>query len=148
MTEVGAMDGLDFRKEHWLSVLETIKYNGLLFGGGTGNDRNFLFNQYKDRKLTSAYIEEYNAHNQYLEIILDYGLFGFACFTFLLLYIYYYQLKYKDVLTLLILNTFVIFFMTESLLNRQSGIMLFAILTTLIMNKTINNLNFGKNKTL
>lgn len=148
MTEVGAIDGLDFRKEHWLSVLETIKYNGLLFGGGTGNDRNFLIDQYKDRKLTSAYLEEYNAHNQYLEIILNYGLLGFACFIFLLLYLYYYQVKYKDILTLLILNTFVIFFITESLLIRQSGIMLFAILTTLIINKTINNLDFGKNKTL
>lgn len=148
MTEVGSMDGLYFRKEHWLSILETIKYNGILFGGGTGNNRSFLFDQYKNRKLTSAYLEEYNAHNQYLEFILDYGLFGICSFLLLLIYLYYYQIKQKNLLAILILNTFIIFFITESLLVRQSGIMLFAILTTLIMNQTINNSNFGKNKTL
>ena len=147
MTEIGSMDGLNFRKEHWISVLKTIQHNGIFFGGGTGSDRSFLFEEFKNRKLTSAYLEEYNAHNQYLELIMDYGLFGFSIFICLLIYLYYYQIKHRNLLALLILNTFIIFFTTESLLVRHSGIMLFAILSTLIMNQTINNSHFGKNKT-
>lgn len=149
MTEVGEMEGLTFRKEHWLSVIETIKHNNFFFGNGTSSDRTYLFNQYKSRNLTSAYLEEYNAHNQFLEITLDYGFIGLILFIFLFVYLYYYLIKQRELLAILLLNVIIIFCITESLLVRQSGIMIFAILLTFIMNLIINNSrHLGKNKNI
>lgn len=149
MTEAGEMNGLSFREEHWLSVIETIKSNNLFFGNGTGSNRDFLMEQYQIRKLTSAYLEEYNAHNQFLEIMLDYGIIGLISLLFLLIYLYYYQIKHRKILPILMLNIFIIFFITESLLVRQSGIMIFALILTLITYETFNKpLYSGKNKTL
>ena len=149
MTEAGEMNGLSFREEHWLSVVETIKNNNIFFGNGTGSDRTFLIEQYQIRKLTSAYLEEYNAHNQFLEIMLDYGIIGLISFLFLLIYLYYYQIKKRKIVSLLMLNIFIIFFITESLLVRQSGIMIFALILTLITYETFYKpLYIEKNKTL
>lgn len=135
--------------DHWLSVIETIKSNNLFFGNGTGSNRDFLMEQYQIRKLTSAYLEEYNAHNQFLEIMLDYGIIGLISLLFLLIYLYYYQIKHRKILPILMLNIFIIFFITESLLVRQSGIMIFALILTLITYETFNKpLYSGKNKTL
>jgi O-antigen ligase len=133
MTEIGEVDGLEFRQKHWESVLYTINHNSLLFGNGTGSNRELLYDQYKKHKLTSAYIDEYNTHNQFLEITLENGLLGLLLFLLMFGYIYYFQIIRRNILELSILNIFLLFFMTESLLVRQSGIMLFSILATLIM---------------
>ena len=79
-TEKGELHDFQFRKEHWQSVMETIHNNSILFGNGSGSSRDFLYETYRKYHLTSAYELEYNAHNQFLEFILDFGLIGFFAF--------------------------------------------------------------------
>ena len=70
-TENTEIKDIDYRKLHWESVLEMISQNSLLVGNGTGSNRDFLYNKYRENKLTAAYENEYNAHNQFLEIFLN-----------------------------------------------------------------------------
>lgn len=132
-TEQGPVNDYDFRKQHWLSVIETIKHQSILIGGGTGSDRDYLYERYENYKLTAAYLDEYNAHNQFLEILLDYGLMGLSLFVLMLvgsLMIFY---KNKDSLALIFLTVFLIFFLTESLLQRQDGVVCFGLIISLFL---------------
>lgn len=137
-TEKGEIHDIQFRKEHWLSVLETIQNNSILVGKGTGSSRDFLYNTYKKHELTSAYKMKYNAHNQYLEIVLDYGLIGLVAFLIMLIYLAFYFIKLKDSISFAILFVFLIYFVTESVLQRQDGVVIFSLLMSLLIDNLKN----------
>lgn len=134
-TEVGTMSDFEFRKLHWKSVLETIQHQSLLVGKGTGSTRNFLYEKYQEYKLTSAYQEEYNAHNQYLEIVLDFGLLGFVLFLGSLIYIFSRLWKTQNSLGIAIFCCFLIYFLTESLLLRHDGVVMVSLFLTISLFK-------------
>lgn len=134
-TEVGTMSDFEFRKLHWKSVLETIQHQSLLVGKGTGSTRNFLYEKYQEYKLTSAYQEEYNAHNQYLEIVLDFGLLGFVLFLLSLIYIFSRLWKTQNSLGIAIFCCFLVYFLTESLLQRHDGVVMVSLFLTISLFK-------------
>lgn len=134
-TEKGELHDFQFRKEHWQSVMETIQHNSILFGNGSGSNRDFLYETYRKYHLTSAYQLEYNAHNQYLEFALDFGLIGFFAFSIMLIYLGIHFFKYKNSLAFSILLVFCIYFMTESLLQRHDGVIVFSLFISLFLMK-------------
>jgi O-antigen ligase len=125
------IEDVDYRKLHWKAVLETISKNSLLVGIGTGSNRDYLYNKYKEYKLTAAYEDQYNAHNQFLEITLNYGLIGFLLFLFLLVYLALLFFKSKNSLAASILVVSITFMLTESILERHSGIIVFSLFMSL-----------------
>ena len=129
---------MGFRELHWKAVLETIAQNNLLIGYGTRSHRDFLYNKYKDYGLTSAYKEDYNAHNQYLEVFLEFGLLGFILFLSMILYLLWIFNKNKDFSALSILLVFLIYMLTESIFQRHSGIVIFSFLIALYLNENIS----------
>jgi len=134
------IDDSEFRKLHWKAVLESISQNSLLAGNGTGSKRDFLYNKYKEYKLTAAYEDEYNAHNQFLEMQFNHGLIGLALFLIMLFYVAIKFIKYKDSLAISLLAVLVIFMLTESILERHSGIVIFSLLITLLITNNIKQL--------
>ncbi len=138
ITESTQMNDTDFRKLHWKAVVETIKHNSILIGNGTRGNRDYLYAKYKEYKLTSAYEEEYNAHNQYLEILLDYGLFGLLVFLFFIFYLFKLFINSKDALGVSFLCVFIFYMFTESILERQSGIVLFSLVIPLLVYKNLS----------
>ena len=136
--ENSEINDADFRKLHWQAVAETIAHNSLLIGNGTRGNRDYLYSKYKDYGLTSAYEDEYNAHNQYLETLLDFGILGLLMFFLMLFYIAKLTLK-ENYLGFSILGVFLIFMFTESILERQSGIVIFSFFMTIIA-VTVSNL--------
>lgn len=129
--ENSEINDADFRKLHWQAVAETIAHNSLLIGNGTRGNRDYLYSKYKDYGLTSAYEDEYNAHNQYLETLLDFGILGLLMFFLMIFYIAKLTLK-ENYLGFSILGVFLIFMFTESILERQSGIVIFSFFMTII----------------
>ena len=129
------LNEFELRKAHWKSVIETIRHNNIFFGTGTEGNRDYLYDRYKKNNYKIAYIHKYNAHNQFLEFTLDYGLFGSLIFLFFLFYIFFIFIKNKDKLAITILIVFLIFMMTESILERQSGIIIFTLFISLLMNR-------------
>lgn len=141
-TEIGQVSDFEFRKNHWKSVIETIEHNSLLFGKGTGGNRDFLYQTYEKYKLTSAYELKYNAHNQYMEMALDYGIIGLILFIFMLGYLTYSLFKSKNALALALLLVFMIFFITESLFQRHDGVVVFSLVINLfLMSKSNKSLS-------
>ena len=131
-TERGAVSDIAFRKDHWKSVLETINHQNLWIGQGTGSERNYLYERYKSYQLTSAYEQNYNAHNQFLEYMLDNGLLGLGAFLFYLGFLIYRFYQQRHGLGLSMIMVFICFCLTESLLAGQNGVMAFSLIITML----------------
>ncbi len=132
-TEIGDVSDVAFRKYHWKSVLETIQEHPVLFGTGSGSSRDFLFGRYRHYRLTSAYELNYNAHNQFLEYMLDFGVLGLLAFLCMLGYLYSRLVKDKNGLGLSMLAVFTIYFITESVFSSQAGVVTFAIMMSALI---------------
>ena len=120
------------RKTHWEAVISHFKKDNLFFGSGTGDGHIGLYEEYKKFNFETGYFYKYNAHNQYLETLLFYGLFGLF-FLFLIIYIALRnRIRVKDYLGVAIIVVFIVFMCTESILERHSGIVLFSYIMSLL----------------
>jgi O-antigen ligase len=122
---------LDSRLVHWKAVLNTVKSNNILIGNGSGDGHDGLFEEYLKIGFESGYRLEYNAHNQFLEYILYFGIIGFLSLVSVFVFCFFKSIKLKDGVVLIITSTFFIFMLIESMLERHSGIVFFVFLMSL-----------------
>ena len=129
--------GVSFRLQIWYSILDLI-YQSPFTGYGIGDITELLNIRYNKNELQGL-----NAHNQYLQFILHHGII-----IFLFLFLFVYKLIKQCVLnknSVLLFSWIVLlsFSFTESILNRQWGVILFAF----IVNYSIysNNLSSENN---
>ncbi len=126
------MSYMEHRVKHWESVWE-ISLKTPLAGKGTGSSRSDLWNLYKEKGLKNAFQEKYNAHNQFLEVILNYGFSGFFLFLLSVLFLFKSFAKCNDkALAWSILTVLLVFMLTESILVRLSGIVIYALWISLL----------------
>lgn len=114
------------------AALEVIK-NNPLFGVGLGDVQTEL-----NSKLSDSTYANLNVHNQYLHELMTYGLTGFALFLSVFILGYYIAFTYRDVFFSLFLSTFLILFLTEVILARYQGIVLFSVFYPLFLNLHIS----------
>jgi O-antigen ligase len=109
-----------------------------IFGYGIGEDTRALYNCYKNT-IYYLYEKKFNTHNQYMSIVLKTGLFGLI--VFLIFMGYNLGLGYfnKDWLFCSILIFYMILMLTENILERQNGVILFSFLINYISFKNIIN---------
>lgn len=100
-----------------------------IIGYGIGDSYQVLQQEYMERGL-QKYIG-LNTHNQYLFYLLSTGAIGAIFFFSMLSYSFNLALKQKKRTYLAILFVFCICFLTEEILSRQKGIVLFAIFNSL-----------------
>ncbi|WP_439128209.1 O-antigen ligase family protein [Polaribacter sp.] len=93
-------------------------------GYGIDNVQLKLNECYKENNLNEM-VDKYNSHNQYLDIFLKTGIIGFSLLLVFFISNYTIANKHKNNLALLILIFYSIVFLTENILVRQSGIILF-----------------------
>lgn len=118
----GFNEALTARMELNEAGMALIAKNGII-GYGAGNVDTRLKKEYERLGLGEAFSENYNIHNQYLQTLLTTGIIGFA----LLVTIIVLTLKFADnrVFAFLLLLQFLLFFMIESALVRQKGVVPF-----------------------
>jgi O-antigen ligase len=119
----------------------------LWFGVGTGALEEELIKQYrsKDIECWPCSQRRYNPHNQYLSVLSGHGVIGFGLFIFSIVFILYHAIKNRNFLLIEIVIIFLLTALTESILERQKGVLIFVVLTYLIF--TVNK-NITKNKAL
>lgn len=98
-----------------------------LFGYGIGRDREVLYDCYKEN-LYYLYENRYNTHNQYLSISMKVGIIGLLVFLFFLYFNFKLAHHEKDWLYFSVLMFFTIIMLSENILERQNGVILFAFL--------------------
>lgn len=113
---------LTIRLAKW-SVHYDIFITKPLFGTTLGDIGDVRKEKYLEKGFNDLALHNYNAHNQYLEIMATLGILGLS--VFLMLLFYPLVKKDADALYLPFLIICLIAFCTESLLQRQQGILFF-----------------------
>jgi len=116
------------RNENWESVINVISSNLFL---GVSADGGLELLQGQRQILSEAYINKHNAHNDYLEIILRYGLIGFSIYLLLIGILLRKAVLAKNYFLIWFLVVFLISGLTESYLQRQIGIVFFVFFSLL-----------------
>jgi hypothetical protein len=122
----------DPRIEIWESSLPLIQRN-LLFGVGIGDVRSELVKEYQKIGADQMIQERYNAHNQYLEVIIENGIIGFMIFMYLLGYMFYISLNQRNLVYAFFILLICTFFIFETVLYRMAGIIFFSLFSFLLI---------------
>ena len=125
------------RKIIWSTSFKLIKEKWIT-GYGTGQSKKVLQEQFKKDGYDYMYKKNYNSHNQYLQVFLDQGIFGFLLLVFFTFGMLYASLKQKDFIYALFLVIMILNFMTESILETQSGVIFFAFFNTIFFFQWFN----------
>jgi hypothetical protein len=130
------------RKKTWSTTLKLVEKKWIT-GYGTGLSKKALKEQYKKDGYDYMYKKNYNSHNQYLQVLLDHGIFGFLILAFFTFGMLYASLRQKDFMYALFLVIMILNFMTESVLETQSGVIFFAFFNTIFFFKWFNKKNLA-----
>jgi O-antigen ligase len=120
------------RKVIWDSVIEIIGDN-LIFGVGTGDIQDELNEKYMNSGQPNLAAVNTNAHNQYLEIVLENGLIGFAIFALMFSAMFFIAIANRNTLYLMFLTIVLISFLFETMLNRLAGVTFFSLFSFLLI---------------
>lgn len=115
----------------WQSAWAVIQDN-FWFGTGLGNDNDALHAEYERRGYNFLLEKKLNAHNQFLQTFLALGVGAFLYFIVYMSLPIFYGIKNRDFLLLLFGLIILINSLTESILNRQAGIVFWTIWGTLL----------------
>ncbi len=106
----------------WTSSLDLIKKN-FWTGVGTGDSKDELSKQNVQNGYEKLGSIPMNAHNQYLSVFIKLGIFGFLWFMFLMLFPVYLAFRTRDLFLFGFMLIVGINFFTESMLNREAGVL-------------------------
>lgn len=125
----------------WKTDVDIIQEH-LLAGVGTGDVKDVLLEKYKSKGMTGAYktdektgevIHVLNSHNQFLQTFIALGLAGFIMLLLCLLLPLLQAYKQGNYLLIAFLMIAMLNFLTESMLEREAGVMFYAFLGALLV---------------
>ncbi len=119
--------GVSFRQKVWGTAYTLITESPIL-GYGIGDIQEVLNISYTDKEVVGL-----NAHNQYLQLLLHHGIIIFLGLMILLFKTIKKCLNHRQNLLVFSWTVLLFFCLTESILNRQWGVVLFAF----VLNYTI-----------
>ena len=133
---ISSYSGLSFRSKIWKNVL-IVASESPLWGYGYTNSQEALQLQYTKVNFRRAQIAKMNAHNQYLQTLLDGGIIGLV---FLLLVIFYPVFKRSqnfsiDAFFIIIILSLI----TESFFRRQFGVLFYTYFFSLFLVLQLEN---------
>ena len=124
--------GDDTRSSIWKSAVSVSQKN-LLFGVGTGDASAELKKEFIRQGFNEGYYEDLNAHNQFLEILLENGLIGLVIFLCIPAYMIFLAFSESNILLGLFVIMMLIFFLFETILNRIAGVTFFPLFSFLLL---------------
>lgn len=135
-------DGLSFRLLVWRFGAEIVKeQNAWLNGVGCGDAQLLLNNKIAASGMYTGEAErgdkgylDYNFHNQFMEAFVKSGILGFLALLSIFLLSAIAAIRTKSPVYLFFLVIFFCFCITESVFERQLGVVPFAIISTLFAN--------------
>ncbi len=122
--------GTSVRMQKWESSITLISQN-LWYGVGTGDDETELINQFIKDDFSLGVQRKYNSHNQFLTVLIRHGIIGFLIFGSMLFFLLRIGLKEKNWIMIFILLVSIGSMFTESILERNKGMMLFCFFSLL-----------------
>lgn len=116
----------------WESALKIARKN-ILLGIGIGDVRTELALEYERIGEVKMAKERFNAHNQFLDVLLENGIIGFVLFLSIFLCMFYIALSDKNLLYGLFILMMFMFFLFETILYRLAGVSFFSLFSFLLI---------------
>ncbi|APZ45327.1 hypothetical protein BW723_02990 [Polaribacter reichenbachii] len=116
-----------------IGIFHFINDKKLITGYGNGDVQGYLDYYYMSYGLAPKWFEGHNLHNQYLQILISYGIFVFSLFIIYLLISSYKLIRSKNLLSIYFVIMILIAFCFESYLMRNKGIMFFYFFNTIFL---------------
>jgi len=125
------------RMARWEATLELVK-RAPMIGYGSGAEKELLKQMYFEKKFYNAYLNEFNAHNEYLSIQLKWGLVGLSLYCFILFAGARIALKRKYLLFTAFMVIIAVVSVSENILDLNKGIFFYAFFFSffLLMNRS------------
>jgi len=101
-------------------------------GYGLGSVKNHLDLCYIDKNIDLSK-KNYNSHNQFLSVVLTAGIIGLIIFLISIYKIYRLLLQRKSVLGIAILTFFLFNFLTENVIEREHGVIIYSFLLSFFL---------------
>ncbi|MEO8085927.1 MAG: O-antigen ligase family protein [Bacteroidota bacterium] len=117
----------------WRNALELIKEN-VMWGVGVGDVKDELMRVYAKNNYQNGIDNRLNPHNQYLQTMIALGLPGLFALLLLMVIPLWKSLRKRDWICFLFMMIISMNCMTESILERQSGIIFFTFFYVLLIN--------------
>lgn len=130
--------GITARLAIWNSVIEDLGELPVV-GHGVGDVEKQLLSGYQKRNFHLALENNFNTHNQYLDYLLSSGYLGLILLIGAFIVTLIYSLKNGNYLYAIFFTIVLITMMTENILNRNMGIVFFALLNALLFFKKEKN---------
>lgn len=124
-------NGLAAREIMWRSAVELIKQKPLL-GYGLQNGSEQLVTKYQENHFELGAINKYDAHNVYLQILLNTGIVGLLPFLTMFILALVKGIRQKNFLLLLLTIIIMTESFTEALFETQKGIVFFLLFLLLL----------------
>jgi O-antigen ligase len=131
-TEKSDEKKIDPRLVIWESTFRIIKDN-VLFGVGIGDARNELaaeYNQIGEYEMAKIKL---NAHNQFLEVMLENGIVGLILLCLIFILMFYMAYTGKNSLYGIYILMMLLFFLFETVLYRLAGVSFFSLFSFLLL---------------
>lgn len=121
-----SIEGVNIRFRMWETGLNLVRQYWVT-GCGIGDYKVVLRINYLLDGIDEAYHKCYDQHNQYIETLGTFGIFGFCLFTAILLSALYQAYKRRNYLLFCTLLLLAFNMMLESMFNRYSGSLFFVV---------------------
>ena len=121
----------------WKSALEIARRN-LLFGVGIGDVKTELSVEYMRAGEEQMARERFNAHNQFLEVLLENGIIGLVLFISIFVSMFYIGISDKNLLYVMFILMIFMFLLFETVLYRLAGVTFFSFFSMLLCHTDTN----------
>lgn len=123
--DIRKFNGTSLRITFWyLSIHKLIDDGRVLIGLSPGDRRKVMNDLYFENGINPWY-ENYNIHNQFIQILVELGVIGLLLYLMIHLGIIRLALKQGNYILLVFIIGLIIFQMTESIIERNKGIVFF-----------------------
>jgi hypothetical protein len=120
------------RFEYWKVGWSLFKDN-FIIGIGTGDVNDEYRKQYRKDKSELIYKFRNRAHNQFLTILISFGVIGFSIFLLSLLFPFFQDSLGKNILYILFFTLIIVSFMGEDTLETQAGVTFYTLFNSIFL---------------
>ncbi len=134
-SHVKIIENTEPRLARWNATIELIKKSPVI-GYGTGSEKKLLKEKYYEKRLYISYLNEFNAHSQYLSMLIKTGIIGLALFIYILYFGFASAIRMKDILFFSFMLIITIVSVSENILDLNKGIFFYSFFFPLFLWKS------------
>ncbi|WP_160118664.1 O-antigen ligase family protein [Chryseotalea sanaruensis] len=131
-------NGLIVRFAIWRNAFNVIQ-NNVIWGNGTGSERQKLLQQYSNAGYTGLHREGLTSHNQLIFYLIEFGIVGTLAIMVAFGWMLIQAIRKNNWLYVCFIIFFVIASLTESYFNRFHGVALFSFVHSILFIKYVRN---------